>query len=57
MLRINDVTDKDPKLTKKREKYEKRMVENDKEKWCKTDKIALKKRFHWGYNPDLSPAL
>ena len=32
MLRINDVTDKDPKLTNKREKYEKRMVENDKKK-------------------------
>ena len=29
-LRTNDVTDKDLKLTKKREKYEKRMVENDK---------------------------
>ena len=30
MLRTNDVTDKDLKLTKKREKYEKRIVENDK---------------------------
>ena len=42
MLRIIDITDKDPKLTKKREKYEKRMVESNKKKLCKTAKIALK---------------